>query len=241
MHRRIVGRRMRPHRRFHGLPELTQIQQETLEQIFRVCEREGIADSSLVKEKMDIPSLGQVLSDLEEMKLINRAKGKINFSEKGEEEASKLIRKNRLAEVLFTQVFEMRKELAQEIACKFEHIALSDDVTDSICTFLGHPPTSPDGRPIPPGACCREGRKDLTPIVKRLSELNVGDEGRVVFMRPTSHSFLDNLSSIGIVPGVRIRIHQKYPSLILLFNNTTIAMDEAIGKDIFVRVRFNED
>ena len=39
-------------------------------------------------------------------------------------------------------------------ACTFEHI-LSPEVTDRICTFLGHPRTCPHGSPIPEGDCCR--------------------------------------------------------------------------------------
>ena len=41
-------------------------------------------------------------------------------------------------------------------ACTFEHI-LSPEVTDRICTFLGHPKTYPHGSPIPPGDCCGNG------------------------------------------------------------------------------------
>jgi hypothetical protein len=41
--------------------------------------------------------------------------------------------------------------------CKFEHI-LSPDVTDRICTLLGHPLECPHGSPIPQGPCCIEKR-----------------------------------------------------------------------------------
>ena len=43
-------------------------------------------------------------------------------------------------------------EIEQQ-ACKFEHI-LSQEATEKICTFLGHPRTCPHGAPIPPGPCC---------------------------------------------------------------------------------------
>ena len=42
-------------------------------------------------------------------------------------------------------------------ACTFEHI-LSPEVTDRICTFLGHPRTCPHGSPIPEGDCCLDAR-----------------------------------------------------------------------------------
>ena len=43
-------------------------------------------------------------------------------------------------------------------ACTFEHI-LSPEVTDRICTFLGHPKTCPHGSPIPPGECCQNAAR----------------------------------------------------------------------------------
>src|SRR5579864_1113625 len=78
----------------------------------------------------------------------------IVFTEKGRKRAEDVIRRNRLAERLFTETFHVHdeKEVAEQ-ACKFEHI-LSPEATDSICTFLGHPRTCPHGSPIPAGECC---------------------------------------------------------------------------------------
>lgn len=226
---------------FHGSPKLTFEQQEALEQIWRSIEREGEATSATIKVKMDIPKLGEALEQLETLRYITRAKGKISLTETGEQEASNLIRKNRLAEALFTQVFEVPKEIAREIACQFEHIAISDDASDAICTFLGHPPSNADGRPIPPGPCCAEGRKEVKPMVKKLTELEVGEEGKVVFLRPSDHSLHDRLSSYGIVPGAKIRVHQKKPSLVILFDGTTMAMENEVAKDVLVRTRKSDD
>jgi len=82
----------------------------------------------------------------------------IAFTPRGEERARSVIRRHRLAERLFMDVLAIRDEGAVEKnACTFEHI-LSPEVTDRICTFLGHPPTCPHGSPIPPGDCCRQKR-----------------------------------------------------------------------------------
>jgi putative ABC transport system ATP-binding protein len=81
----------------------------------------------------------------------------IAFTPKGEERARSVIRRHRLAERLFMDVLAIRDEgSVEKNACTFEHI-LSPEVTDRICTFLGHPPTCPHGSPIPPGDCCRQG------------------------------------------------------------------------------------
>jgi putative ABC transport system ATP-binding protein len=78
----------------------------------------------------------------------------IYFTEKGRRRAEDVIRRHRLAEVLFIKTFRVADEAeVEEQACKFEHI-LSAEATDRICTFLDHPLTCPHGSPIPRGACC---------------------------------------------------------------------------------------
>ncbi len=80
----------------------------------------------------------------------------VAFTDSGEERARSVIRRHRLAERLFTDVLSLRDEASVESnACQFEHI-LSPELTDRICTFLGHPETCPHGSPIPRGKCCVE-------------------------------------------------------------------------------------
>jgi putative ABC transport system ATP-binding protein len=86
------------------------------------------------------------------------AGGELALTPAGHERAESLIRRQRLAETLFTHTFQMQEHQVEEEACVFEHI-LSPAMTDSICTFLGHPSRCPHGKPIPRGACCREARE----------------------------------------------------------------------------------
>jgi ABC-type lipoprotein export system ATPase subunit len=83
----------------------------------------------------------------------------IIFTEKGRKRAEDIIRRHRLAEILFTETLRVKdeREVAEQ-ACKFEHI-LSPEATDSICAFLGHPRTCPHGSPIPAGECCLAAAK----------------------------------------------------------------------------------
>jgi len=86
--------------------------------------------------------------------LLHAAGDQVRFTDRGEERARSVIRRHRLAERLFMDVLFIRDDAAVESnACTFEHI-LSPEVTDRICTFLGHPSTCPHGSPIPPGPCC---------------------------------------------------------------------------------------
>src|SRR5882672_10062247 len=78
----------------------------------------------------------------------------VEMTPRGRQRAGDIIRRHRLTERLFTDSLHMENEAEiAEQACKFEHI-LSQEATDKICTFLGHPTTCPHGAPIPPGPCC---------------------------------------------------------------------------------------
>jgi putative ABC transport system ATP-binding protein len=78
----------------------------------------------------------------------------VEMTARGRQRAGDIIRRHRLTERLFTDSLHMENEAEiAEQACKFEHI-LSQEATDKICAFLGHPTTCPHGAPIPPGPCC---------------------------------------------------------------------------------------
>lgn len=166
--------------------------------------------------------------------LISIKDGMVFLTEKGAEKARALIRRHRLAERLFTDVFEMKADQVESDACKMEHI-LSEELTDSVCTFLGHPPACPHGKPIPRGECCERYRTEVSPVVVRLSDFEIGTKGRIIFIIPSEAARLGRLSSIGIAPGSIIRLIQKVPSYVIQIDETTIAIDPDIAKDILVK------
>jgi putative ABC transport system ATP-binding protein len=82
---------------------------------------------------------------------------RVAFTDEGRIRAASVIRRHRLAERLFMDTLALRDEAQVESnACTFEHM-LSPEVTERICTFLGHPTQCPHGSPIPPGPCCGRG------------------------------------------------------------------------------------
>lgn len=158
----------------------------------------------------------------------------ITLTDTGQKNARGLIRRQRLAERLFTDVFEMPDDTVLSDACKMEHI-LSEELTESVCTFLGHPPTCPHGKPIPRGECCKKFKVDVTPVVMRLSEFAVGAKGRITFIVPSDPSRISKLNSLGIAAGSVIKLIQKTPSFVLSIDETTVALDPEIAKEIYVR------
>ncbi|HBO70108.1 MAG TPA: hypothetical protein DD658_08275 [Deltaproteobacteria bacterium] len=69
----------------------------------------------------------------------------------------------------------------------------------------------------------------------RLSDAGLSDLLRIVFITPKSKKRLEKLSSLGIVPGSRIRLLQRKPSFVLQIGETTIAVDRDITDEIFVK------
>jgi DtxR family Mn-dependent transcriptional regulator len=165
---------------------------------------------------------------------ITRAGDGYALTETGEDIAVHLVRRHRLAERLFYDLLGFSAAEAHRIGCGFEHF-LEDDATDAVCTFLGHPPCCPSGRSIPPGDCCREQIRQVTPLIISLHDLDVGARGRVVFIRTEDHAVSDRLLSLGIYPGQVIHLHQKLPSFLVQADQTEIGLEAAVAKSILVR------
>lgn len=187
-----------------------------------VISRLGESDTSDMIRKMEVSGY------------ITVSDNEIIFTEKGEARARDLTRRHRLAERLFYDVLEVGMEESEETACEIEHF-LSPSVTDSVCSFLGHPPTCPHGKPIPRGKCCSKYRSDIKPLVMQLKELEVGSKGRIIFIKPSESSRLERLATMGIVPGSIIRLKQKRPSFVLEIDETSLAVDTGIANEIYVK------
>lgn len=175
-----------------------------------------------------------IINFMEKEGLVKIEDGKIFLTKKGDVMARSIIRRHRLAEVLLLQAFELRVEDIHTEACKFEHV-LSPEVTRSVCTFLGHPPTCPHGNPIPRGECCSRFKKEMRPLVLSLTDLTPGESGRIVFIAPKEHRRLDKLSSFGVIPGSVIKLRQKTPSFIIKVGETDLAIDANMAKEIYVK------
>lgn len=206
---------------------------ELLELLWNMREK-GISDIASFQREVSDPEAKAILSYMEQEGLFAQNGEKVYLKEKGEEKAREIIRRHRLTERLLMEIFELSEEEAEKEACKLEHI-LSPEVTDSVCTFLGHPPVCPHGKPIPPGKCCTIFEKTIKPLVMPLSDLDAGEKGRIVFISSRFPARLDKLSALGVVPGSTVRVRQKKPSPIIQVGETTIALDEEIIEEIYIK------
>ena len=225
----------RTHRRLWGAADGVEEDRidELLELIWTLRE-EGVSDLNQLLEQTEDGEVRSILRMMIRDGLFEMQGNRMVLKEKGEEKARELIRRHRLTERLLLEIFEMSEKEVEEEACKLEHI-LSPNVTESVCSFLGHPPTCIHGKPIPGGECCTKFKKEFKPLVIPLEDLQLGKQARIVFIASKSHQRLDRLTPLGLLPGSLVRMHQKHPSYVLEVGQTTMALDREIVKDIYVK------
>ena len=160
--------------------------------------------------------------------------GRIRLLDPGRKTAESIIRRHRLAERLLFDVLGMNVDEIETAACEYEHM-IAEGITNSICTLLGHPRLCPHKKPIPEGDCCRQEHDKVTPVVVPCDQLSVGESARVAYFSTKEHSRLLKLSSLGISPGINIKLIQKWPAYVVQCEETEIALEPDVAKNIYVR------
>ncbi len=179
-----------------------------LKAIYRL-EREGpgVTTSALASELGISPaSVSGMLK-----KLVNdgyaehEARGDVKLTRKGLEVAVGVVRRNRLAERLLTDVLGMPWDEVYAEACILEH-AITERVEERLVAALGDPQTCPHGYPIPP--------KDLTDPQRRgvpLAQIDAGARVRVSGVTEQVPEILRYLGEIGLRPGAQAGVLEKGP------------------------------
>ncbi len=209
--------------------------EEMLEYLWILEENDGKAKSTRMDDKFGADIANTYLTAMVEKQLISLQDANVLFTETGKKRAELIIRRHRIAERLLNDVLEMRGEEFERGACQFEHF-VNEEIIASICTLLGHPAVCPHGKKIPQGDCCISAKKNLEPVISPLSAIKAGKTVKVVYISTKSHASLDRLSGIGVIPGLELTIHQKFPSMILQYGETQLALDNDIAKNVFVRI-----
>jgi len=218
---------------------LTEKQEEILEAVWTANEK-GRFDKAAVNSRCPITISSNDLDELIQLGLIRDEQERIELNKVGKKLTEPIIRRHRLAEVLLTSVLDMKYADMEEVACRVEH-SLAPEVEESICTLLGHPEICPDGKPIPKGRCCAAGSKKVDNVVVSLADLKASESGRITYIKPTNHENFHQLIAFGLHPGVVVTVHRRHPAFCIKFENTELAMDKDIARNIFVwRINGNQ-
>jgi DtxR family Mn-dependent transcriptional regulator len=164
---------------------------------------------------------------------LTREADKYLFTDSGRKKGEGVIRRHRLAERLLVDILSIREISLETAACRFEH-ALTPEVTDHICTLLGHPRSCPHGKPIPRGPCCRRAETLVETAVVPLAELRSGESGRITYIMTTHHQRLDRLTALGLLPGRVVKVHQSEPLFVIFLGETQLALEKEIAREVYV-------
>jgi DtxR family Mn-dependent transcriptional regulator len=179
------------------------------------------------------PSVTNMFVRLREMGFVEyeRYRG-VSLTERGREEALRLVRRHRLIETFLLEHLGYSWGEVHEEAERLEH-AVSDGFTERLAEFLGHPGQDPHGDPIPAADGTMQP-DDSFP----LSEAAAGQRVRVSKVGDEP-STLDYLGEHGLVPGrlLSVREVRKLDGVVIVEDEDggSHALGEPLARAVFVR------
>jgi DtxR family Mn-dependent transcriptional regulator len=206
---------------------------ETLEAAW-TCAEKGSTSAEQIAAAAQTEVTEALLAECERAGYLTRRNGnQWCLTTLGRQTAEEIVRRHRLAERLVVDVLGMTLEESEADACEFEHL-LARGVTEAICTLLGHPRFCPHQHPIPAGACCQRLENQAPALVATVDRLDTGQSARIAYLSAANFPRLQKLSALGLAPGAVIKVLQKYPSFVVQCDETQIALEREIARDIYV-------
>ncbi len=171
-----------------------------------------------ISERLDHsgPTVSQTIGRMERLGYVVVSNDRhLELTEFGREEATKVMRKHRLAERLLADVIGLEWEFVHEEACRWEHV-ISEQVERKIMAMLDNPRFSPYGNPIP-GLEELGAAKNQTFIdgVISVAALALDDPSQTFTLRRIGEplqvdvNLLADLKALGIIPGAQVAIETK--------------------------------
>ncbi|MEM2145765.1 MAG: metal-dependent transcriptional regulator [Candidatus Jordarchaeaceae archaeon] len=212
-------------------------EEEYLERIYRLEESgsKRVKTTDLAKDLGVSPaSVSEMLSQtLSKKGLVDYEPYKgVKLTRKGKKAAASMVRKHRLAERLLVDVVGVDWDKSHEEACKLEH-ALSEEVIEKLDKTLGNPTSCPHGNVIPD----QDGKitpDDSQPLSAYEPPLMV----EVTRISNERSDILNQLCSMGIFPGTKLKLLKKTPlggPLLVDLGKCQIAVGNDIAKLIRVK------
>ena len=87
------------------------------------------------------------------------------------------------------------------------------------------------------GKLTETGQQTLQAVRTRLlssDQLNLHESARVAYISQRNYARFQKLLSFGLASGVPVQLKQRFPSFVIQCEETQIALEEDIARDIFV-------
>ena len=165
----------------------------------------GAASTTDVADRLSVASASvtNMFARLQEMGLAEyeRYRG-ASLTERGREEALRLVRRHRLLETFLLEHLGYSWQEVHEEAERLEH-AVSDGFTERLAAFLGHPDHDPHGAPIPAADGTLAAEESFP-----LDEVPVGDCVRISRVKHEDAAVLSFLGERELVPGRLVEVKE---------------------------------
>jgi Fe2+ transport system protein FeoA len=149
-------------------------------------------------------------------------------------------------EPLFRALEEQRggasgEELHAELSNRASRQELSSlnatfSVVDRLRAFLGLRPAGKRGEAVEADQCFVAHPVHTEPLTIRIIDLPGGTSASIAFIDSKSAARIQRLAAFGIVPGSEVRVIARRPSCVVACGASSIALDEEIAREIYVRV-----
>lgn len=192
------------------MSQLTYTEENYLKAIYNIQHNNATGDVSVneIAERMNTrpATVTDMLRKLSEKQLIHYEKyKKIQLAEEGTTLALTILRKHRLWETFLHNKLNFSWDEVHEVAEQMEHIH-SQKLIDSLDEFLGFPEFDPHGDPIPKANGDIPASSAIT-----LSEAEQGKKYKIVAVRDTSSTFLQQLERFELQIGTQLSITDRLP------------------------------
>lgn len=215
-----------------GLSKSDQIiAEDILKTLFQIEYDGKQADAALVSARTNKPQevVLKIIHILIENDYIRRERDFYRLTEKGNKFALMLIRAHRICETYLARETGIAPDEWHQRAHEMEH-RLSFEEINRISDKLGNPRFDPHGDPIP----TREGKLPQIAGVP-LPDWDVGKTAIILHVEDEPASAYKRLASVGIFPGVRLKITKKKPAHIeLLVEGKLVEIDECDAVSVLV-------
>lgn len=218
---------------------LTFTEENYLKAIYNIEHRNSAGEVSVneIAERMQTrpATVTDMLRKLSEKTLIHYEKyRKIKLSEQGTDIALQIIRKHRLWETFLHDKLNFSWDEVHEVAEQLEHIH-SQKLTDRLDEYLGFPSFDPHGDPIPDSKGVLPKSSTLL-----LSETAPSKVCKIVAVKDTTSSFLQQLERLKLQIGTRLEIEERMPYdnsiLAKIDERNTVMLSEKIALNLIIQL-----
>jgi len=206
----IVQRRARRRRELGRVTgdDVSETTERYVEAVYRVREADGSARTGKIAEALGVTggSVTNTITGLQNQGLVRLKPYRgVELTPRGEALALQVLRKHRLAERLLTDILGMKWSEVHATASRLSH-AITSDVASALERLLKNPETCPHGNPIPTSA----GKVKQTKTIP-LDQLSTGQASILVSVHGEKSDLFRHLESLGLLPGVPVRVEAKDP------------------------------